>query len=238
MGGGQPACCPPVPLICRPSGEAQIDRDIAIFGVGRRTGHLQLRRRPTGRAAMTGGPEGGPIACRIDNGIKARGRSRILQVPAAVHTDTGGMAHLAPDPHPEDAPARGSSRGICASLLLRCVPSVPVDTQCLRVFVTTPRVPFIGGERPAHEGHAARALFGRIGLAGDGDSTVTGIGAGRVVEFDPAAESRTVGAMVIRSHAEGRLVVSHSVRVIQGLDRQVVDHAGQGLIVNYGRRPD
>ncbi len=186
---------------------------------------------------MAVGPEGGPIASHIGNGSKARGRRRILQVPAALHAVRAGMAHLAPDPHPEDADARGPARGVRAVLLFRCVPRVLATSQGRRVSRAR-RVPAIGGERPAHEGHAARAFAGRPGRAGNGDGPATGIGAARVVEFDPAADARRVGAMGTESHAEGRPVVRHPARTVQGFDRQVVDRTGQGLVVHLGGRPD
>ena len=253
MGKGRPAGRPPVPLICLWSGEAHIDRDVAPFSIGRRTGRLQFWCGPAGRATMPGGPEGGPVACRIGKDRKGRGWGGVFQVPTALRIGSCCMAHLAPDPHPENAPARGpgdwgrcAGRGescvlgkICrniSSLLPRVAPSVLASQRLRRS--GAPWVPSIGGERPAHEGHAARALGGRIGPTGDGDSTATGIGAGRVVEFDPAASSRTVGAMGTGSHAEGRPVVSHPACRVHGLDRQVVDRAAQSPIVNHGRRPD
>ncbi len=214
--------------------EPHIDRDVAPFGIGRRTGRLQLRRRPAGRAAMAVGPKGGPVACGIGKESKGRGRRGVFQVPTACRIANCCMTHLAPDPHPEDAVAGGPGRGVRAVLLLRCAPRV-FASQGVRVggSVTAPRVPAIGGERPAHEGHGPRAFAGCIGLAGDGDGPATGIGAGRVVEFDPAADARTVGAMGTGPHAEGC-----PVRRVQGLDRQVVDHAAQGLVVHSGGGQD
>ncbi len=152
------------------------------------------------------------------------------------------MTHLAPDPHFENAVARGPGRGERVTLLSRCVPRVLASQGGYIVTrFTAPRVPFIGGERPAHEGHAARAFAGRIGLAGDGDGPAAGIGAGRVVEFDPSADSRTLGAMGTGSHAEGRPVVSHLDLVWMvrcSLDRQVGDRAGQVPVVHRGGRKD
>ncbi len=119
-------------------------------------------------------------------------------------------------------------------MLIRCVPGVLARQGGYSVTrFTAARVPAIGGERPAHEGHAPRAFAGRPGRAGDGDGPATGIGAGRVVEFDPAADARRVGAMGIGPHTEGR-----PVRAVQGLDLQALDQTGPGPALNDGGGAD
>ncbi len=93
----------------------------------------------------------------------------------------------------------------------------------------------VGGEGPAHEGHAPRALAGCPGGAGAGDGPAAGIGAGRVVEFDRLPRARSVGALEVVSHAEGR---GRARRTGQDLDLQVPDQASPGSALNCWSGPD
>ncbi len=82
-----------------------------------------------------------------------------------------GMTHLAPDPPPEDAVARGpGDRGeLCRSRLLRW----PVFRIAPIPHRRAGRVPGIGGERPTHDRHGARAFAGRLRRSGGGDGLAT-----------------------------------------------------------------
>ncbi len=212
---------------CQGISAPDIDRDIAPFGIGRPPGGLHLRCRPARRPAVGAGPEGGRVAVSTHK----IGRQGYLIDCLEGATDVPGRgAEVAPDPHPEDAVAGGPvDRGerVRVSLLLRCVPGV-LASQGRRVS-RAGRVPAIGGERPAHEGHAPRAFWGRPGRAGGGDGLAAGIGAARVVECDPAAGPRRLGAMGTGTDTEGR-----RVRTGQGLNRQILAHTGPGPAMNSG----
>ena len=185
---------------------------------------------------MGGVLKGGAIAELMDSTGGVGGPPPVPLILEGIAGAPAAKADIAPDPHPEGAAAWGlGDRGECSrvSLLCRRVPGV-LARQGRRVSRAR-RVPFVGGERPAHDRHGPRALAGRPGRTGDGDGPAKGIGAGRVVEFDPAADARRVGAMGPGSHAEGR---RRARRTGQDLDLQVADQTGPGPALDGGGGAD
>ncbi len=185
---------------------------------------------------MGGMLKGGPVALSIHRFLHNPGFNlRPREVFEGFTAATAVNAKIAPDPHPEDAVARGpGDRVRNSSLLCGRFPGVLAASQGRRLS-SARRVPGIGGERPAHEGHAPRAFSGPPEGAGAGDGPASGIGAGRVVEFDrPRRASRSVGALEVGSHAEGR---GRARRTGQDLDLQILDQVGPGPALNCGGGP-